>query len=96
MSKENVLGFFNKAAKNEQVKDKLQNVSNTDELVQLGKEEGFEFSSGHVDEALTELKTQPGFFRAIAEAVIEIFSPAKDDYPASGVQPFSGEISRKS
>ncbi|WP_346292549.1 Nif11-like leader peptide family natural product precursor [Sphaerothrix gracilis] len=96
MSKESVFNFFQRAAQNEQVKDKLQNVKNPTELVELGNQEGFEFSTDHVDEALRELKEQPGFFKALAEAFIEIFSPARDNYPASGVQPFSGEIGHRS
>jgi hypothetical protein len=30
----------------------------------------------------------------MVEAVMHIFQPAKDNYPASGVQPFTGEPSR--
>ncbi|MFE4106044.1 Nif11-like leader peptide family natural product precursor [Almyronema epifaneia] len=96
MSKESVFNFFQRAAKNEQVKGKLQNVTSPEELVELGNQEGFEFSTQHVDEALSDLQEKPGFFKALAEAFIEIFSPAQDDYPASGVQPFSGEINRRS
>ncbi|NJN02859.1 MAG: Nif11 family protein [Leptolyngbyaceae cyanobacterium RM1_1_2] len=95
MSKDNVFNFFRQAAKDEQVKDRLQNVASPEELVELGNQTGFEFSTEHVDEAITDLKEQPDFFKALAEAVITIFSPAHDDYPASGVQPFSGEIGRK-
>jgi predicted ribosomally synthesized peptide with nif11-like leader len=95
MSKETVFGFLAKAAEDEELKDKLETVTNPDELEDLGREEGFEFSSEHVEEALTELKQQPGFFRAVAEAVLQIFSPSRDDYPISGVQPFTGDPSRK-
>jgi predicted ribosomally synthesized peptide with nif11-like leader len=94
MSKDNVLEFFNKAAESSELKGKLQNVTSQEELVELGNEAGYEFESEHVDEALTTLKEQPGFFKVLAEAVLEIFSPAKDNYPATGAQPFSGDIKR--
>ncbi len=32
----------------------------------------------------------------ISEAVMRIFSPSDDVYPNSGVQPFTGEIYKKS
>lgn len=96
MSKENVFEFFSKAAEDDQLKDKLQAVTSEQELVDLGQEEGFEFSSSHVDEALTELKQKPGFFKVLADAVLEIFSPSHDDYPATGVQPFTGDPNRRS
>lgn len=28
----------------------------------------------------------------LIEAVLEVFSPDHDDYPATGIQPFSGEV----
>lgn len=96
MSKENVIEFLAKAAEDDQLKDELQTVASEGELVDLGKEKGFEFSSDHVEEAIADLKQKPGFFSALAAAVVEIFSPAQDDYPAIGVQPFSGEPNRKS
>lgn len=95
MSKDNVFKFFTKAAKDEQLKDKLQTVKDQSELVNLGNQEGFEFSSEHVEEALTDLKQKPGFFRALADAVFSVFSPAHDDYPSIGVQPFSGDPNRR-
>lgn len=96
MSKENVFEFLVAAAEDEQLKDKLQTVTNENELANIGQEEGFEFSSEHVEEALTELKRTPGFFSALAEAVLGIFAPSRDDYPTTGVQPFTGEPSRRS
>lgn len=30
--------------------------------------------------------------RYLIEAVLEVFSPNHDDYPETGIQPFSGEI----
>lgn len=91
MSKDNVFQFFSKAAKNEALKDRLQAVNTPEDLVSLGKQEGLDFSSEHVDEAISELKEQPNFFRSLAAAVLEVFSPAHDDYPEVGVQPFSGD-----
>ncbi|MEO0457809.1 MAG: Nif11-like leader peptide family natural product precursor [Cyanobacteria bacterium P01_A01_bin.114] len=91
MSKKNVLSFLFKAAKDEQLKTKLQTTSTQDEVVTVGNRAGYDFSSEHVDEALAELKQKPGFFGALAEAAIELFSPARDDYPKTGVQPFSGD-----
>ncbi|MEM8807878.1 MAG: Nif11-like leader peptide family natural product precursor [Cyanobacteria bacterium P01_G01_bin.38] len=91
MSKKNVLSFLSKAAKDKQLKAQLKTTSTPDELVGVGNQAGYEFSSEHVDEVLTELKQKPGFFGALAEAVVEVFSPEHDDYPATGVQPFSGD-----
>jgi predicted ribosomally synthesized peptide with nif11-like leader len=96
MSKENVFEFLVAAAEDEHLKDKLQTVTNEGELANVGQEEGFEFSSEHVEEALTELKRTPGFFSALAEAVLGIFAPSRDDYPVTGVQPFTGEPSHRS
>ncbi|HEY9618560.1 MAG TPA: isochorismate synthase [Microcoleaceae cyanobacterium] len=31
------------------------------------------------------------FLRSLVESGARIFTPAKDDYPESGVQPFQGE-----
>lgn len=94
MSKEKVLQFFNEAAKNEEIKSELQNVNNQDELANLGKSKGFDFSAEHVDAVLDELKQQPGFFGKVIEAFLEIFSPPHDDYPNVGVEPFSGDPNR--
>ena len=94
MSKENVLHFFTKAAKDEHLITQLQKTSTQDELVGVANEAGYDFSSEHVDQALNDLKEQPGFFGALAEAVLRIFSPTEDDYPETGVQPFSGDISK--
>jgi len=91
MSKEKVLQFFSEAANNPEIKDKLQTVSSQEDLADLGKSEGFEFSSEHVDAVIADLKTQPGFFGKLVEAALEIFSPSHDDYPNIGVEPFSGD-----
>ncbi|MGB3292267.1 MAG: Nif11-like leader peptide family natural product precursor [Phormidesmis sp.] len=95
MSKKNVFNFLSEAAKDDQLKAKLQNTASQDELVGVAKQTGYEFSAEHVDEAISELKQQPGFFSMLAEAALEIFSPHDDDYPATGVQPYTGEPNRK-
>lgn len=95
MSKENVLSFLTDATKDEKLKLQLEEIASPDELVGVANEAGYEFSSQQVDEVLNDLKTQPGFFGALAEAVLEIFSPNHDDYPATGMQPFSGEPNPK-
>ena len=91
MSKDNVFRFFTKAAEKEPLQEKLQSVASPQELVKLGKEEGFEFSSEHVGEAVRELQHKPGFWSKLAEAALAAFSPAHDNYPNIGVQPFSGD-----
>lgn len=96
MSKENVLNFLTDAAKTEPLKSQLETASSSDEVANVASVAGYDFSSEHVDEAISELKKKPGFFGALAEAALRIFSPSNDDYPATGVQPFSGELSRKS
>lgn len=37
---------------------------------------------------------RPGFFGKLAQAVIDLFGPVKDDYPETGVQPFTGKLGR--
>lgn len=95
MSKETVFGFLAKAAEDDELKDKLQTVSTPDELADLGKEAGFEFEPEHVEQAVTTLQQAPGFFSVLADAIVQIFSPSHDDYPSIGVQPFTGDPSRK-
>lgn len=95
MSKENVLKFLAKAAEDKRLITQLQESATQNELVDVANEAGYDFSSEHVDQALKELKEQPGFFGALAEAVLQIFSPTQDDYPKTGVQPFSGDVSKR-
>ena len=45
--------------------------------------------------AIPAIQEQSGFFGELAKAVLELFAPAHDDYPATGVQPFTGELSSK-
>ena len=91
MSKENVFSFLTHAAKDEHLKAKLNKASGHDDVLEVANEAGYSFSPEHVDEVLVDLKQKPGFFRMLAEAALEIFSPNHDDYPATGVQPFSGD-----
>lgn len=95
MSKKTVFDFLSKAARDEQLKSKLQDTTTPHGLVTVGSEAGYDFSTEHVDDALTELKQKPGFFKFLAEAALEIFSPDGDNYPATGVQPFSGDPNPK-
>ncbi|MEL6556326.1 MAG: Nif11-like leader peptide family natural product precursor, partial [Cyanobacteria bacterium J06621_11] len=95
MSKKNVFSFLSKAAQDSKLKAKLNNTTNQNELVSVAKQTGYDFSSEHVDEALDELKQRPGFFGMLAEAAVEIFSPHNDNYPATGVQPYSSEPATK-
>ena len=94
MSKDNVFKLLSKAAEDETLKQKLESTASSKDLVGVGQEAGYEFSSEHVDEAVNELKKQPGFFGALAEAALQIFSPHNDNYPATGVQPYSGDPNR--
>ena len=95
MSKNNVFHFFSKVTKDKRLTQKLEKVASQEELVSVANEAGYEFSSEQVDRAIGELKEQPGFFSALAEAALHIFSPDEDDYPATGAQPFSGELPSK-
>ncbi len=96
MSKEKVLDFLATAAKDEQLKAQLQATTSQDDLVEIGNQAGYDFSSEHVDEAFTELKQKKGFFKALVESILLVFSPSHDDYPASGVQPFTDDPYPKS
>lgn len=92
MSKENVFTLFAKASTDKQLKHQLEAASSFTELVELGKAQGLAFSSDQVKEAIAEVAVKkPGFLAELAQAVLEVFSPSHDDYPAIGVQPFSGD-----
>ncbi|GFE72293.1 Nif11-like leader peptide family natural product precursor [Chroococcus sp. FPU101] len=95
MSKEQVFEFFSQAAKDESLKEKVQAATSETELIDLGKKEGFEFSSEHLNQAMAELSKKPNFFKKLAESILEIFSPDHDNYPAVGVQPYDGEPNRE-
>jgi predicted ribosomally synthesized peptide with nif11-like leader len=91
MSKENALSFLQQAATDPELKSQVQGVEQPGDLVNLGETQGFTFSPDHVREVIPELKAQKGFFGDLVEAILELFSPSHDDYPATGVQPFSGD-----
>ena len=96
MSKENVFSFLTDVAKDEQLKAKVDVASGQEQVMDVARQAGYDFSSEHVDEVLGDLKQKPGFWNMLAEAALEIFSPDHDDYPATGVQPFSGDPNRSS
>jgi hypothetical protein len=92
MTKENFINFLNQSSKDQHLNETLKTISDPDQLVELGKKEGFDFSVKHIDDAFGDLKNHPGFFRGVVDAFIEIFSPNHDkEPPAIGVQPFSGQ-----
>lgn len=91
MSKENALNFLKQAADDPALKDKVQDANHQDELVELGKQHGYEFSPENIQQAIPEIRQQRGFFGDLVEAVLSLFAPAHDDYPTTGVQPFSGD-----
>jgi predicted ribosomally synthesized peptide with nif11-like leader len=81
MSKENFIKFFKKSYQDQRLNEKLKIISAPDQLVELGKTEGFDFSVEHIDNAIEDLKHKPGLFGGIVEAFVEIFSPNHDDEP---------------
>lgn len=91
MTKENVLSFLSHAAKDKKLKAELEQASSQEEITKIGQKAGYFFSKEHIDEALSDLKQKPGFFGALAGAIFELFRPDKDNYPATGVQPYSGD-----
>jgi len=93
MSKENVFKLFAQASGDPQLASKLKAVDNPTALSHLASEYGLEFSAQDVQAAIADLQRRPGFFGAIAEAIVSIFGPTHDDYPNIGVQPFSGDPS---
>lgn len=91
MSKENALSFLQQAATNPELKSQVKGADQPGEVVNLGESQGFTFSPDHVREVIPELKERRGFFGDLVEAILELFSPSHDDYPSTGVQPFSGD-----
>lgn len=92
MSKENALSFLQQAATDPALKSQVQGAEQASDLINLGETQGYAFSPDHVREAIPELKAQRGFFGDLVEAILELFSPSHDNYPATGVQPFSGDM----
>lgn len=91
MSKENALSFLQKAASDPNLKDQVKQAEQQDQLVKLAESEGYSFVPSDVQEVIPALKAQTGFFGDLVEAILELFAPSHDDYPATGVQPFSGD-----
>jgi predicted ribosomally synthesized peptide with nif11-like leader len=96
MSKENFFEFLTRAAGDDQLRERLHNVKTPDDLVKLAKDAGFEFSSTHVEDAISDLQQKSGFFQSLAESVLRVFGTSDDNYPEIGVQPFSGEPNQDS
>ncbi|ASC74281.1 hypothetical protein XM38_052560 [Halomicronema hongdechloris C2206] len=91
MSKEKALDFLSKAAEDQQLKQRLQDADHPNELVNLAQQHGYEFSSDHLKQAIPAIQEKRGFFGDLVDAVLELFGPNHDDYPPTGVQPFSGD-----
>ncbi|PSN17526.1 bacteriocin [filamentous cyanobacterium CCP5] len=91
MSKQNALEFLNQAAQDEALKGKVKGADNPSEVIGIAQERGYDISQEHVQAAIPDLKQQKGFFGDLVEAILRLFSPDHDDYPATGVQPFSGD-----
>ncbi len=95
MSKEKALDFLKQTAESPALANQVKDAQDQEEVLVLAKQNGYEFSSNDVKQAIPEIVEQSGFFGELAKAVIELFAPAHDDYPATGVQPFTGELNRK-
>ncbi|NER84013.1 MAG: Nif11-like leader peptide family natural product precursor [Leptolyngbya sp. SIO1D8] len=95
MSKKKALDFLTQAADSPALVNKVKDAQHKQEVVDLAKQHGYEFSTEDVKQAIPEIADQPGFFGELAKAVLELFGPTHDDYPATGVQPFTGELSHK-
>lgn len=91
MSKENALSFLQKAAADPALKEQIQDADAQTDLVELGAAHGYSFSAENIRDALPTIKEQKGFFGDLIDAILELFGPTHDDYPATGVQPYSGE-----
>jgi len=91
MSKENALSFLEKVAKDPDLKSQVQQADTTDTVVKLAEAEGLPFAPEDVQQVIPALKAQTGFFGDVVEAILELFGPTHDNYPTTGVQPFSGD-----
>ena len=91
MSRDNVFKFFSHVVKDKDLKSKISATSTPTELTQIGHQAGYSFSVAHFKEALKHLSENPGLFGNLAETILELFSPIQDNYPATGIQPFSGD-----
>jgi predicted ribosomally synthesized peptide with nif11-like leader len=95
MSKENALDFLKQAANDSLLSEQVKEADQKTEIVDLAKQHGFEFSEDDMQNAIPRIREQSGFFGELAKTVLALFAPAHDDYPMTGVQPFTGELSRK-
>jgi predicted ribosomally synthesized peptide with nif11-like leader len=95
MSKENAIDFLTQAADSPNLSDQVKEADRKEEIVDLAKQHGYEFSEDDMKKAIPAIQEKSGFFGELAKAVLELFGPTHDDYPATGVQPFTGEVSRK-
>jgi predicted ribosomally synthesized peptide with nif11-like leader len=95
MSKENALSFLEKVAKDPDLKNQVKQADTTETVVKLAEAEGLPFEPEDVQQVIPTLKAQTGFFDDLVEAILELFGPTHDDYPTTGVQPFSGELPSK-
>ncbi|MGF1569829.1 MAG: Nif11-like leader peptide family natural product precursor [Nodosilinea sp.] len=91
MSKENALSFLRQAATDPDLNTQVKDIEQPTELINLGKAEGYIFSPDNVREVLPTLTAQKGFFGDLVEAILELFGPTHDNYPATGALPFTGE-----
>jgi predicted ribosomally synthesized peptide with nif11-like leader len=94
MSKENVISFLEKAKSDPELKSQVKEASQKEDLVDLGETHGYSFSPENLRDALPVIQEKKGFFGDLVEAVLELFGPSHDDYPTTGVQPFSGDPNR--
>jgi predicted ribosomally synthesized peptide with nif11-like leader len=95
MSQENALNFLKQVADSPELSSQVMDADHKEEVVDLAKENGFVFSEDDMKSVIPKIHEKPGFFGELAQAVIALFAPAHDDYPATGVQPFTGELNRK-
>ncbi len=95
MSQENALNFLKQAAESPNLSGQLIEADRKETVVDLAKEHGFEFSEDDMQKVIPTIKEKTGFFGELAQAIIALFAPTHDDYPATGVQPFTGELGRK-
>ena len=91
MSKENALSFLEKAAQDPDLKSQVKQADKTDALVKLAEAQGYAFAPEDLEQVIPTLREKTGFFGDLVEAVLELFGPSHDDYPATGMQPFSGD-----
>ncbi|HEY9887597.1 MAG TPA: Nif11-like leader peptide family natural product precursor [Candidatus Obscuribacterales bacterium] len=95
MSQENALDFLKQASDRADLSSQIKEADRKADIVNLAKQHGFEFSEDDMKNAIPAIQEKAGFFGELAKAVLALFAPAHDDYPTTGVQPFTGELSKK-